>query len=225
MKVWIVHNFSQFDELSSHIGVTTQWEIIRKKRKIPRPNLYRGKPTASMKTTEAVWVFWEKILQQLLPCSVREWRPHDIVFRSVDTSVWVEVKTSHLDNRSVIREAQVNEYKEFFGLRNAYFASIFYKKEWTTRVPKLIYIFPLRVIIYLTNSIDKTGNRSQTAFYGLTPFKAKLLYDLLASREDIFHRREYQTSNLRENPNALLRIVDSRDSFAHILSLDPRFNS
>jgi hypothetical protein len=223
MKIWIVENFSRFDELSEHIGMTTDGELIQKRRKIPQPNQYRGKPTASMKTTEAVGAFWERILEQLIPLSERQWRPHDIIFDSSGTLVWIEVKTSHIKNRSVIREGQMSEYEDYFGLRNVYYASVFYDRVWTQKIPRLIYIFPLRTIVYFVNSSQKTGNKKSTSFYGLTPHKAKKLYDLVMGRRDIFFTQEYQTSNLSENPEIILRIVDYKDSCAHILSLDPSF--
>lgn len=219
-RVWIVENLWKFKSLSEQLWVTSDGEIITR-IKPKRSDFFHGKTQPHMKTTEAIGTFWERIVQSLLPNSEHRWRPHDILFLSSDGyPVWVEVKTSRPSNRGVIRPWQVQRYLDDFWEDRAYFASVFYlMNEMWIRIPELIYIFPIPVIIYLLNTIHKTWNQDATAFYWLSSCRARQLYDWLWERKQVFQAREFVTTNLPENPRAVLRVLDYNNSLAHILGL------
>lgn len=153
-----------------------------------------------------------------------------------NTNVLIEVKTAQDRNRGVIRTSQIGRYRQSAEATNIYYAQIFYRMRsglMPSKVkiddfeadffPLCIYIFPISFIVYLVNTVQPTGQKESTQFYGLTHHRAKSLFEMLHTRglfpekvTEKYRAQVFTTTHLPQNPDARLHIIDHID-VPHIL--------
>lgn len=174
-----------------------------------------------------IWEDFEKINHQIFPWFlwIQKWN-EDMI--SHDWLIGIEVKSGRRKkSHAVINEHQIRDNLKNFSIDTFFYSICYYDViEWR-RIPQVIFVFPIPVILSFFQQTkiiaSKTSQSWSVRRFVVMRYKQALTLfrDIENHHQNIFATYTYTLSQLENNPNAVLCIVDTtQSSFLQLFWMD-----